>query len=224
MTERGEATVFVVDDDAEVRKSLRQLIESVGMPVQTFAEAQEFLDAYTPERPGCLVLDVRMPGMSGLELQRKLAEHDVTLPVIFISAHGDIPMAVNALKQGAVDFIEKPFRAQALLERVSEAIRVDRRRREQRVSQGAVSRQLDRLTPREREVMQLLVLGKSVKEVAVALDISPKTVQIHRANVMDKLDAASVVDLVRIAMAAGEGWAQAAAKDNPVAKNETNGA
>ena len=198
-------TVFVVDDDAELRASLRRLIESVGLPVETYATAQEFAAAYDRARPGCLLLDVRMPGMSGLDLQRRLARDGIELPVVFITGHGDIAMAVDAMRQGALDFIEKPFRAQALLERVTQALELDAQRRSERQTRGEADARLSRLTRREREVLELLVAGQSVKQIATQLNISPKTAQIHRANLLSKAQVTSVVELARLALTrAGE--------------------
>lgn len=192
------ATVFVVDDDIDIRNSLRSLIESVGLTVETYVHATEFLERYEPHRPGCLILDMRMPGMSGRELQQQLREREIVLPIIFISAHGDIPLAVEAIRDGAVDFIEKPFRAQALLDRIAEAIQLDARRRAEQASRAARHATLAQLTQREREVVDLLVAGNSIKQIAQTLNISPKTVQIHRANAMTKTESGSVVELVKL--------------------------
>jgi FixJ family two-component response regulator len=193
-------TVFVVDDDAAVRKSLCWLVESVSLPVETFAAAQEFLDAFDPQRAGCLVVDVRLPGMSGLELQEKLAARGSTLPAIVITGHGDVPMAVRAMKGGAIDFLEKPFSDQLLLDRVQQAIRLDSQVRQQRQRQGEVTARLGLLTPREREVLARVVQGKSNKMMASELDISTKTVEAVRARLMRKMEADSVADLVRMSL------------------------
>jgi len=193
-------TVFVVDDDEAVRCAVSLLIRSVGFEVETYASAQEFIDAYDERRPGCLVLDLRMPGMGGLELQEKLSREGSGIPVIIITGHGDVPMAVRAIKRGAVDFLEKPFDDRMLIDRVHQAIDMDARRRERDASRVGVAAQLARLTPREQEVMHFLVEGKGNKEVAFALGLSRKTVDIHRAHIMMKLGADSIVDLVRMSL------------------------
>jgi two-component system, LuxR family, response regulator FixJ len=197
-----EATVFVVDDDAAVCDSLRFLIESVGLRVETFASAGAFLAAYEPGTPGCLVLDLRMPGMSGLELQEQMARRGLNLPVIIITAHGDVPAAVRAMRAGAIDFMSKPFSDQALLDRIHQALEKDAQARSERAARDAVAARIALLTPREREVMDLVVSGKANKEIAAVLDLSAKTVETHRARVMDKMQANSVADLVRMALEA----------------------
>ena len=191
------STVFVVDDDKAVRKGLRILMKSVGLAVETFASAREFLDAYDPDRPGCLVLDVRMPGMSGLELQARLAEQAIEIPIIFLSAHGDVPMAVRAVKMGALDFIEKPFRHQVLLDLIQQAIEKDAQDRREREKQQSVHMRLELLTERERQVLDLVVAGEPNKAIADDLGISEKTVEFHRSNVMKKMGVYSLPDLVR---------------------------
>ncbi|MBE7417858.1 MAG: response regulator transcription factor [Ideonella sp.] len=200
-------TVFVVDDDQAVQRSLRWLIESVRLPVQTFASAQEFLGCYDAELPGCLLLDVRMPGMSGLDLQQHLAaRHRHHLPLIFVTGHGDVQMAVRAVQTGAFDFIEKPFNDQDLLDRVQRAIAHDAARRDRDNQHRELRERFDALTAREREVLDLVVQGQSNKAVAHALGLSAKTVEFHRAKVMEKLHARSLADLVKLAMVhAGEG-------------------
>lgn len=195
-----ETTVFVVDDDPDVRKSLQRLIESVRLPVETFGSAQEFLEAYDPMQPGCLVLDVRMPGMSGLELQERLARDHRTLPVIIITAHGDLPMAVQAMKHGAVDVIEKPFRDQILLDRIQQAIDRDAKSREEAALRADINSRLQQLTPREREVLDMLIGGNRNKAIAEALGVSQKTVEFHRANIMTKMRANTLADVVRQAL------------------------
>lgn len=194
-----EPTVFVVDDDAAVRQSFEWLVGSVGLHTETYASAQDFLDAYDPARPGCLVLDVRMPGMSGLELQERLAGEGVSLPVIVVSGYGDVPTAVRVMKQGAVDFIEKPFSDQAMLDRIQASIERDLEARQAEAERASARTNRDRLTRRESEVMELVIVGKSNKEIARDLAISPKTVEVHRANVMKKMQADSLADLVRLA-------------------------
>lgn len=194
------ATVFVVDDDQAVRQSLDMLIKSVGHDVQTFRSAQEFLDAYDPQRPGCLVLDIRMPGMSGLELQKTLRQRHIDIPTIFITGHGDVPVAVRALKDGAFEFLEKPFSKQMLLEHIRDAIKSDESRRSQRGASSEMEARMSSLTERERQVMDLVVDGKVNKEIAAALGLSKKTVEVHRANVMQKLQADSIAELVKLVM------------------------
>lgn len=195
-----EPCVFVVDDDAAVRDSLRLLVRSVGLQAETYGSATEFLDVYDPARPGCLVLDVRMPGISGLELQQRLTDMESTLPIIFVTAHGDIPMAVEAVKAGAVDFIQKPFRDQELLDKIQRALEQNRGRRETRTDRQAIESRLAELTPREREVLELVVVGKANKVIAAELGISQRTVEIHRGRVMQKMQADSLSELVRMVM------------------------
>ena len=195
-----EATVFVVDDDEAVRKGLRLLLKSVSINTKTFASAQEFLDAYDPSEPGCMVLDVRMPGMSGLDLQTHLKEEGIEIPIVIITGHGDVPMAVRAVKMGAVDLIEKPFRDQVLLECVQRAITLDRKQRKDRAERAAIEERLSRLTPRERQIMSMVVDGKANKVIARELGLSQKTVEFHRAHVMAKTAAGSVAELVRLAL------------------------
>jgi RNA polymerase sigma factor (sigma-70 family) len=197
-----EPTVFVVDDDPAMRNSLRWLIESVGLAVAAYATAEEFLERYDPRRPGCLVLDVRMPGMSGLDLQDDLAQRRITIPTIVITGHAEVAMAVRAVKAGAIDFIPKPFSDQLLLDRIRQALDQDRRDREARELESDVARRVSHLTQREREVMDLIVAGKANKEVAAELGLSPKTVEVHRAHVMEKMQVASLADLVRVALLA----------------------
>ena len=199
-----EPTVFVVDDDPGVGDSIRFLLLSVGLPSETFLSAIDFLDAHDPERAGCLVLDVRMPGMSGLDLQARLQGMGSTLPIIFVTAHGDVPMAVNAVRAGAVDFIQKPFRDQELLDKIQEALKVDARIRAQRMDFVEIKGRLETLTPRETEVLGLVVDGKPNKNIARALGISQRTVEIHRARVMVKMQVRSVSKLVQLVIKAKE--------------------
>jgi two-component system response regulator FixJ len=194
------STVFVVDDDEGVRNSLRFLLRSVGLQTQTLASATEFLDTYKPSQPGCLVLDVRMPGMSGLELQEQLNLRGAVIPVIFITGHGDIPMAVEAMQQGAFDFLQKPFRDQDLIERIQRALERDARARAALDQHAKIRERLDSLTPREREVLALMTRGKPNKIMAAELGVSQRTVEIHRARVMEKSGAASLAQLVRMVM------------------------
>lgn len=196
----SEQTVFIVDDDQAMRSSLKWLIESVGMKVEVFASADEFLDGYYPGRSGCLVLDVRMPGMSGLELQEHIASQQINLPVIIITGHGDIPMAVRAMKAGALEFIEKPFNDELLLDGIRKAIALDGKLRDQQQQRAGVISRLTHLTPREQEVMTMVTEGKSNKEIAFELNVSAKTVEAHRKRVMEKMGAQSLAELVRMAM------------------------
>jgi two-component system response regulator FixJ len=197
-----EPTVFIVDDDEAMRDALDTLIRSVGMSTSLHASAAEFLAAYDPEQPGCLVLDVRMPGMSGLDLQDALAEQGIELPVIIITGHGDIPMAVQAMRAGAVDFLEKPFREQELLHRIHQAIEQDTRTRRDRAGKAEITARLASLTPREGQVLDLVVAGKPNKAIAGELGLSHKTVEFHRAKIMEKMRADSVAELVRMVLAA----------------------
>ena len=197
-----QATVFVVDDDDAVRTSLRLLLKSVGLPVETFASAQEFLDAFDAERAGCLVLDIRMPGMSGLELQQRLNEIHAIVPIVFITGHGDVPMAVEAMQHGAVDFIQKPFRDQDLIDRINQALEKDRDNRAGLRERDAIRRRMQQLTPREREVLDLVTQGKANKVIAGDLNVSQRTVEIHRARVMEKMGASSLAHLVRMVIEA----------------------
>ena len=194
----GEPTVFIVDDDDEVRDSLEDLVDSVGLKAEIFASAQEFLAAYDPLRAGCLVLDIRMPGMSGLELQEKLGEQQAVLPIIFITGHGDVPMAVEAMRRGAVDFIQKPFRDQDLLDRINSALAQGVGRREDMEEQRAIEERIHSLTRRERQVMEMVVEGKANKVIAIDLGLSQRTVEVHRANVMEKMRAKTLAGLVRM--------------------------
>ena len=197
---KNNATVFVVDDEVEVRKSLRWLIESIDLNVETFESAEEFLAAYDPDRPGCAVIDMRMPEVSGLELQKKLKANGYTLPLIFITGFGSVPIAVEALKMGAVDFMEKPFSDQALLDKIHCALEIDRQARFKKSRNENISARVKDLTSREKEIMDLVVQGNATKRIAVQLGISPKTVEAHRARVMQKMEADSIADLVRSAM------------------------
>lgn len=197
------ATVFVVDDDADVRGSLRFLFDSAGHRVEVFASANEFLAAFDPSRPGCLVADVRMPGMSGVDLQTELIARGCTIPIIFISGHADVPIAVRAMKAGASDFIEKPYSDQLLLDRVQRAIEDDAERRREAARRAEARALYETLSPREREVMALVVRGKANKQIAAKLDLSQKTIEVHRSAVMRKLRVQNVPDLVRVATLVG---------------------
>jgi FixJ family two-component response regulator len=199
-----QSTVFVVDDDEAVRDSLGLLIDSVGLEFETFASAQEFLEAYDPGRPGCLVLDIRMPGMSGLELQRRLGEIGAILPIIFITGHGDVPVAVRAMREGAVDFLQKPFEDQDLLDRIQQSLERDAVHRRELAERQGILERIAGLTPREREVMDLVAAGLANKNAASRLGVSQRTVEIHRARVMEKMGATSLAHLVRMAMTVGK--------------------
>jgi RNA polymerase sigma factor (sigma-70 family) len=196
----AQQTVYVVDDDAAMRKSLRWLVESVGLKVETYSSAGEFLDAVDHRMIGCVVLDVRMPGMSGLDLQEQLKERHISLPVIIITGHADVPMAVRALKAGAYDFIEKPFNDQVLLERVQRALEDGEEERMVEERRKQIDAKIDTLTPRERQVMEMVVNGMANKQVAAELGLSEKTIEVHRKHVMDKMQAGNVADLIRMAM------------------------
>jgi two-component system response regulator FixJ len=193
-------TVYVVDDDGGVRSSIRVLMKSVGLPATQFASAQEFLSAYRAAQPGCLVLDIRMPGMSGLELQEELNRRGAVIPVIFITGHGDVPMAVEAMRHGAFEFLEKPFRDQDLLDRIQQALARDEESRHALKEQERIRAQLASLTPRERDVLDLMTTGKANKVMAQDLGVSQRTVEIHRARVMKKMGAKSVAQLVRMVL------------------------
>lgn len=192
-----DTTVYIVDDDQAVRDSLSWLISSIGLNVETFENAQHFIDHYDRERPGCLLVDVRMPGMSGLELQQHLAQDNNCLPVIIVTGHGDVKMAVNAMKHGAFDFIEKPYNDQVMLDLLQTALKECERRRSAKMEHKEVQDLYDNLTAREREVMDMIVAGNTNKQIAYGLDISEKTVEAHRAKVMEKLEARSLADLIR---------------------------
>lgn len=196
MTE--DPTVFIVDDDDEVRSALALLMESVGMPAETFESAQVFIQQFNPQRSGCLVLDVRMKGMSGLDLQERLSKEAIYPPIIVITGHGDVPMAVRAVKAGAIDFIEKPFNDQVLLDSIHRAIEQDAQRRGRAMKLAEIENRLERLTPREREILNQVVSGKRNKTIAFDLDISPSTVEAHRSKVMEKMQARSLSDLMRM--------------------------
>jgi FixJ family two-component response regulator len=195
-----EPLVYVVDDDVAVLDAIRLLLRSVGLRAATYPSAADFLAAFDPEQAGCLVLDIRMPVMSGIELQERLLEMEAMIPIVFVTAHGDIPMAVQAVKAGALDFIPKPFRDQDLLDRVQEAIELDRQHRDELADLAALEERYASLTAREREVLELVVAGKANKVIAAELEISQRTVEIHRGRVMEKMRARSLPQLVRMTL------------------------
>ena len=191
--------VFIVDDDLSVRRSTERLIRSAGFNVLTFTSAREFLANQRPQGPACLVLDVRMPGLSGMDLQRELTQSGIHIPIIFITGHGDIPMSVRAMKAGAVEFLTKPFRSRSLLEAVRAAIETDRSAHKARSETGELRQRYEQLTPREREVMALVVAGQLNKQVASELATTERTIKFHRAHIMQKMGVESLADLVRMA-------------------------
>ncbi len=195
-----EATVFLVDDDESLRDALSFLLESVDLRVESFSSAAEFLSRFDPERPGCLVLDIRMPGMSGLSLQKHLVESGIRIPVLIITGHGDVPMCVQAFQNGAFAFLEKPVNHQEFLDEIHRAIEHDAEHR--RNQDSSVAARIEQLSPREREVMELIVAGKPMKLIATQLGISIQTCSKHRARVLDKLDVSNDVELVRLLLAA----------------------
>lgn len=199
----AEPTVFVVDDDPAVRESLHWLVESEKLNVETFPSAVDFLEAYEPGRPGCLLLDVRMPGMTGLEMQEQLRQRSIDLPTIIITGHADVPIAIKAMKAGAVDFIEKPFDDEALLTSVRSALEAQSRNRADAEARREAKTRLDQLTKREHEVLGLVVKGLSNKRIAAVLGISEKTVEVHRGNMMRKMRVGNVAELVRVALTGG---------------------
>ena len=198
MKSAAAPTVFIIDDDGGMRRAIHDLVESVGLRAESFASGEEFLGTKQIVRPSCLVLDVRLPQMSGLDFQRRLAESGVQTPIIFITAHGDIPMSVRALKSGAVEFLTKPFRDQDLLDAIQQALERDRIGQEQQADIHRLQERYRALTAREQEVMTLVVSGMLNKQIASEIGASEATVKIHRGNVMHKMQAASVVDLVRM--------------------------
>jgi len=199
---RSDVTVFVVDDDPAMRESLSWLLQSAGLAVQTFESAEHFLDHQHTTRPACLLLDLRLPGKSGLDLQHELAIRKVSVPIIFLTGYAEVPTAVRALKTGAFDFLEKPFSDEALLECVRRAIDLDKSNRQAEEQISSVTQKLARLSPREREVMELMIAGKPTKAIAADLGLSPKTVEVHRGRVMRKMEARSLPTLVRQVMEA----------------------
>lgn len=199
---RDEPTIFVVDNDQAVREALRTLLESVGFQVADYPSAQAFLDDYHPGRSGCLVLDIRMPGLSGLELQEQLDKRVIHLPVVIISGHGDVPMAVQAMKNGAIDFLEKPFNDERFLTAVRQGVQVDTRRRRIQGERSRIATRLARLSGDERQVLTMLCEGKSNKEMAQTLEVGIKVLETHRAKLMEKMEVRSLAELVKTAVVA----------------------
>ena len=199
MTEQHE-TVFIVDDDEAVRDSLSFLLKSVDIESQSFSSGDEFLTAYQPEWEGCVLLDIRMPGISGMEVQKRLIEKNCTLPIIFITGHGDIPMAVEAMHLGAHDFVQKPFHDEELLDRIQQALISQRQQQDELSLKKSVMDHYEQLTPREKEVMSDVVRGHANKVIAIDLGLSQRTVEIHRARVMEKMHARSLAELVRLSL------------------------
>ncbi|GAB3382345.1 response regulator FixJ [Spongiibacter taiwanensis] len=197
-----EATVYLIEDDDAVRDSLQLVLESVGYKVDAHSRADSFLERFSPALAGCIVLDIRMPGMNGMELQRQLNNRNSILPIIFVTGHGDVPMAVEAMQRGAVDFVQKPYREEELLNKIQQAIAADVEARAALMEKQQIRQKLEELTPRERQVMELMIEGKANKVIAYDLDISQRTVEIHRARVMEKMAVRSLAHLVRMVMAA----------------------
>ena len=195
-----QQTVYVVEDDEAVRDSLELLLKSDGKPVKTYESATAFLKDYSDKMAGCIVLDIRMPGMDGMELQKKLNEKHSILPIIFVTGHGDVPMAVDAMKEGAVDFIQKPYREEALLEKIEAALKQDLEQRKSLDEKQEIIRRIKSLTPREHEIMNRMIAGQANKVIAIELEISQRTVEIHRSRVMHKMGTHSLAHLVRMVL------------------------
>ncbi|AZT83333.1 MAG: response regulator FixJ [Marinobacter sp.] len=195
-----QQTVYVVEDDEAVRDSLELLLKSDGKPVKTYENATAFLRDYSEKMAGCIVLDIRMPGMDGMELQKKLNDKHSILPIIFVTGHGDVPMAVDAMKEGAVDFIQKPYREEALLEKIEAALAQDREQRKSLDEKQEIIKRIKSLTPREHEIMDRMIAGQANKVIAIELEISQRTVEIHRSRVMHKMGTHSLAHLVRMVL------------------------
>ena len=198
-------TVYIVDDDEAVRESLGLLLESVDQVSSGFDSATSFLESYDDDMAGCIVLDIRMPGMNGMELQKKLNDVNSILPIIFVTGHGDVPMAVEAMQHGAVDFIQKPYREQDLLDKINQALNIDQQQRADLKEKQEIIKRIETLTPREKEVMTMMIDGNANKVIAIDLGISQRTVEIHRSRVMEKMSTHSLAHLVRMVLATKEG-------------------
>ena len=199
----SDSVVFIVDDDPLIRDSLEQLVKSVGLQVETFSSTQAFLDMELPDTPSCLILDIRMPGLSGLDLQDELVKRGISIPIIFITGHGTVPMSVRAMKAGAVDFLQKPFEDQELLDIINSAIEQDRRARLEQAGIHAIERHVASLSPREREILGYIVAGMLNKQIAHSLEMSENTVKTHRVRIMRKMEVKSLAELVRVTEKAG---------------------
>lgn len=196
----SQQIVYVVEDDEAVRDSLEMMLVSMEHKVETFPTANAFLDAYDESMAGCIVLDIRMPGMDGMELQKALNSKNSIIPIIFVTGHGDVPMAVEAMQQGAIDFIQKPYREQELLEKIKAALELDDEQRASLMEKKEIQRKLEELTPREQEIMDMMIDGNANKVIAIDLDISQRTVEIHRSRVMHKMETHSLAHLVRMVL------------------------
>lgn len=195
-----EPRVYVVEDDEAVRDSLQLLLKTEGYKVTAYPDANSFLETWNPTLSGCIVLDIRMPGMSGMDLQKELVSRGSELPIIFVTGHGDVPLAVEAMQLGAVDFVQKPYRDQELLDKIRKAMELDSQRQEIRLEKQEIQRRIDSLTPREREIMEMMIDGNANKVIAIDLNISQRTVEIHRSRVMQKMGTHSLAQLVRMVM------------------------
>jgi FixJ family two-component response regulator len=213
-----QPVVFVIDDDQSVRDALAGLLRSVGLEVQSFGSTQEFLQSTRPDAPGCLVLDVRLPGRSGLDFQRELAESSMHMPIVFITGHGDIPMSVRAMKAGAIEFLTKPFHDQELLDAIQLGIERDRARRRDAATVAALRQRFDSLTPREREIMALVAAGRLNKQIAGDIEVSEITVKVHRGQVMRKMQAKSLAELVRMTDQLGVSPRQGVARNHRIGR------
>lgn len=199
----SQPTVYIVDDDAGVRNALGELVESIGIQVKSFDKVRPFLDNYTPSLPGCLVLDVRLPGISGLELQEHFKKKNINIPIIFVSGHSNVAIAVRSMKAGAIDFLEKPFDDQLLLDSIQKALEVDRISRNEEENRTLIMKRIKNLSPREDEVLKLLIRGKANKTIAEEMDLSTKTIETHRAHIMRKLGVKSMAGLMWMAIKSG---------------------